>query len=96
MVLCTRKPSNFFSIKHNSDIIWGCARKYHNFVRVDAFFFIPLHASAAVLHISRQNNYVRIGPVTEAVLSAIVFVSMIADGPMEMAILVLDPQQKGA
>jgi hypothetical protein len=49
-----------------------------------------------VLHISWQNIYVRIGPVTEAVLSAIVFVSMIADGPMELAIIVSDPQQKDA
>jgi hypothetical protein len=48
-----------------------------------------------VPHISWQNNYVRIGPVTEAVLSAIVFVSMIADGPMEMAFIVSDPQQTG-
>jgi hypothetical protein len=57
---------------------------------------ITIIVSTSVLHISRQNNYVRIGPVTEAVLSAIVFVSMIADGPMEMAIIVSDPQQKGA
>jgi hypothetical protein len=47
-----------------------------------------------VLQNSWQNNYVRIGPVSEAVLSAIVFVSMIADRPMEMAIIVSDPQKK--
>jgi hypothetical protein len=43
-----------------------------------------------VLQNSWQNNYVCIGPVSEAVLSAIVFVSMIADRPMEMAIIPSD------
>jgi hypothetical protein len=69
---------------------------YHE-ICISRFFLIcSLMGCKAVLHISRQNNYVRIGPVTEAVLSAIVFVSMIADGPMEMAIIVSDPQQNGA
>jgi hypothetical protein len=48
----------------------------------------------AVLQNSWQNNYIRIGHVSEAVLSAIVFVSMIADRPMEMAIIVSDPQRQ--
>jgi hypothetical protein len=48
---------------------------------------------APVLQNSWQNNYVRIGPVSEAALSAIVFVSMIADRPMEMAIIVSDPKK---
>jgi hypothetical protein len=41
-----------------------------------------------------QKNHVRIGPVSEAVLSAIVFASMIADRPMEMAVIVSDPQKQ--
>jgi hypothetical protein len=48
----------------------------------------------SVLQNSWQNNYVRVGPVSEAVLTAIVFVSMIANRPMEMAIIVSDPQKK--
>jgi hypothetical protein len=48
----------------------------------------------SVLQNSWQNNYVRIGPVSDAVLTAIVFVSMIANRPMEMAIIVSDPQKK--
>jgi uncharacterized membrane protein len=47
-----------------------------------------------VLQNSWQNNYVRIGPVSEAVLSAIVFVSMIPDRRMEMAIIVSNPKKK--
>jgi hypothetical protein len=49
-----------------------------------------------VLQNSWQNNYVRIDPESEAVHSAIVVVSMIADRPMEMAIIVSHPQKKSA
>jgi hypothetical protein len=52
--------------------------------------------SPTVLQNSWQNNYVRIGPVSEAVLSAIVFVSMIADRPMEMAMAIIVSDQKQA
>jgi hypothetical protein len=36
----------------------------------------------------------RIGPLTAAMLIAVVFVSMIADGPMGMAIIISDRKKK--
>jgi hypothetical protein len=55
---------------------------------------LVIQNSVAVLQNSWQNNYVRIGPASEAVLSAIIFVSMIADRPMEIAIIISDPQKQ--
>jgi hypothetical protein len=63
--------------------MWHCCASFKNagFVRAT-----QLYRAGSALHIPWQNNHVRIGPVTEAVLSAIVFVSMIADGAMGMAV----------